>query len=70
MNKFIISFFLILFNTISWAFNMSPDGFGKRVDQGAMQEYTFENNTGKTIRYRFKLKVRVCMNGLSLNLKI
>ncbi|WP_418963913.1 hypothetical protein [Cetobacterium sp.] len=55
MNKFIISFFLILFNTISWAFNMSPDGFGKRVDQGAMQEYTFENNTGKTIRYRFKI---------------
>ncbi|MGL4946305.1 MAG: hypothetical protein ACRC4X_01360, partial [Cetobacterium sp.] len=31
------------------------DGFGKRFDEGAMQEYTFKNNTGKTVRYRFKI---------------
>lgn len=55
MNKFLIIFFTLLFNSISWGFNMSPDGFGKRVDEGAMQEFTFKNNTGKTVRYRFKI---------------
>lgn len=50
----IINLFLLSFTTFS--FNMSPDGFGKRFDGiGDYQEYTFKNNTGSTIRYRFKI---------------
>lgn len=55
MKRYLIIIFTILLSSIAWAFHISPDGFGKRVDEGAMQEYTFKNNTGKTIRYRFKM---------------
>lgn len=55
MKKYLIIILTLILNTMSLAFHVSPDGFGKRVDEGAMQEYTFKNNTGKTIRYRFKI---------------
>lgn len=55
MKKYLIIILTLILSTISLAFYISPDGFGKRVDEGAMQEYTFKNNTGKTIRYRFKI---------------
>ena len=55
MKKYLIIILTLILNIISFAFHISPDGFGKRVDEGAMQEYTFKNNTGKTIRYRFKI---------------
>ncbi|MGL5918306.1 MAG: hypothetical protein ACRCYM_03575 [Cetobacterium sp.] len=55
MKKYLIIVLTIMMNTFALAFHISPDGFGKRVDEGAVQEYTFKNNTGKTIRYRFKM---------------
>ncbi len=54
MKKYLI-ILLLTISTLSLAFHISPDGFGKRIDEGAMQEYTLKNNTGKTIRYRFKI---------------
>ncbi|MGL5313151.1 hypothetical protein [Cetobacterium sp.] len=54
MKKYIL-ILIIMLNTLASAFHISPDGFGKRVDEGAMQEYTFKNNSGKTVRYRFKM---------------
>ncbi len=54
--KKLIYILIFLLSTISFSFNISPDGFGKRFDDiGGFQEYTLENNTGKTIRYRFKV---------------
>ncbi|MGL4652733.1 hypothetical protein [Cetobacterium sp.] len=54
MKKYIL-ILIIMLSTLSSAFYISPDGFGKRVDEGAVQEYTFKNDTGKTVRYRFKM---------------
>lgn len=55
MKKLILILILTL-STLSLAFSISPDGFGKRFDDvGGFQEYTFENKTGKTIRYRFNI---------------
>ncbi|MGL4946189.1 MAG: hypothetical protein ACRC4X_00765, partial [Cetobacterium sp.] len=55
MKKYYIIILTLILSILSYSFNISPDGFGKRVDNGAVQEYTFKNNTGKTIRYRFKM---------------
>ncbi|MGL4910002.1 MAG: hypothetical protein ACRCZR_00925 [Cetobacterium sp.] len=55
MKKYLMILLTLIMTTISYAFHISPDGFGKRFDEGAMQEYTFKNNTGKTVRYRFKI---------------
>ncbi|MGL5356200.1 MAG: hypothetical protein ACRDAQ_06595 [Cetobacterium sp.] len=55
MKKYYIMILTLLLSILSYSFNISPDGFGKRVDNGSVQEYTFKNDTGKTIRYRFKM---------------
>lgn len=53
MKKNIIIFLVFILNFTLYAFHMSPDGFQKRIDTGASQEYTFINNTGRPVRYKF-----------------
>lgn len=54
MRKIVLSIFILLISIISFGFHISPDGFGKRIDNDeGFQEYTFKNMTGKTIRYKF-----------------
>lgn len=66
MKKFIFLFFIFFISREGFSFNMSPDGFEKRIDgNGNFQEYTFKNNTGKTIRYR--IKVHPGKNGKSMH---
>lgn len=56
MKKIFLAITIFLLSLTSYAFNISPDGFGKRFDGiGDFQEYTFKNNTGMTVRYRFKV---------------
>lgn len=56
MKKLYILLLLFFINILAYSFHISPDGFGKRIDgDGGFQEYTFENKTGKTIRYRFAI---------------
>lgn len=54
--KNLLYLLIFILYTQSFSFNISPDGFGKRFDGiGGFQEYILKNNTGKTIRYRFKI---------------
>ncbi|SJZ72113.1 hypothetical protein SAMN02745174_01384 [Cetobacterium ceti] len=56
MKKLLLFIFTLCLYSFSFSFHISPDGFGKRIDgDGGFQEYTFENKTGKTIRYRFAI---------------
>lgn len=56
MKKTIMLILTLIISMVSFSFHMSPDDFGKRFDNGdGHQEYTFKNETGKTIRYRFEV---------------
>lgn len=55
MKKYLIIILTLILTTVTWSFHISPDGFGRRIDEGGFQEYTLKNNTGKVIRYRFKI---------------
>lgn len=56
MKKLLILVLTIILGITSFAFHMTPDGFGKRFDNDeGYQEFTFKNDTGKTIRYRFEV---------------
>lgn len=56
MKKLYTLLLTLIISTFSFGFHMTPDGFGKRFDNGdGYQEYTFKNDTGKTIRYRFEI---------------